>query len=405
MKKQWMVLAVLPIVAATAMAAGMQESKHAGLKRVVVDDARDDHEAFDAAAWKKKLAANDLAQREKAFEELADLARRDPDARRAVESWADDKDGELAWTSRLLRREIERSSDPFHRGPGNGGPGNGGSGNGGSGNRGQLYGWQPGPNFGGFDWDDFSRRFDDLDSMFGDLREEWGNMLRNMPSTSGNAKSSTKSFSLETGKDGVTCKVTEEVDGKKVEHTYEAKSMEELLDAHPELRDNLGGARFRWFQGSPGGGMLLTPHEGGVTVIPPRGSRLFRLDDGTDADGNPRTDRLGISCGQVAKDRAKDLGIDAGVGLEVMDVAPGSIASLLGLRAGDIVTEINGTTIRSADDVKKVLADRAKDGEVAVVVLGQDGDRRTMSWKPTASDAPEKSLEKSSGKKRGSRDL
>jgi S1-C subfamily serine protease len=80
---------------------------------------------------------------------------------------------------------------------------------------------------------------------------------------------------------------------------------------------------------------------------------------------------------------------------------PGSIASILGLRPGDIVTEINGKAIRSADEVKKVLADRSKDGEVAVVVLGEGGDRRTMTWKPKASEAPEKP----SGKKRGSRDL
>jgi hypothetical protein len=394
MKKHWLVLAALPLVAATAVAAGTQNAKSGGLKRVV-DDTRDDQEAFDAAAWKKKLSTSDLAQREKSFEELADLARRDPDARRAVESWADDKDSELAWTSRLLRREIEQRSDAFPSNPFRRGPGN----------RGQLYGWQSGPNGGGFDWDDFSRRFDDLDSMFGDLREEWGNMLKNMPSPSGNAKSSTRSLNIQSGPDGVTCKVTEEVDGKKVEHTYQAKSMEELLDAHPELRENLGNGAgngaFRWFQGSPGGGVLVNPH-GGMLLPRADGSRAFRLEDGTDADGNPRTDRLGISCRQLPKDRASELGLDAGNGLEVMDVVPGSIASLLGLRQGDVVTEINGATVRSADDVKKVLADRAKDGEVAVSVVGDDGDRRTMTWKPKAADASEKP----SGKKqRGSRDL
>ena len=391
MKMHWMVMAAIPLLVATGVASGTQASKGTGLKRVA-DDVRDDHEAFDASAWKKKLASSDLAQREKAFDELADLARQDRDARKAVESWADDKDSELSWTSRLLRREIERRSDssgPFHHG-----------------GRGQLFGAQPGPNWNGFDWDDFSRRFDDLDSMFGDLRQEWGSMLRNLPSTSGNAKSSSKSFSLQSGPDGVTCKVTEDVDGKKVEHTYDAKSMEELLDAHPELRENLGGlslggGRFQWFQGAPGGGVLIQPR-GGVGAIPRTdGLRAFRMDDGTDADGNPRTDRLGITCSQLSKERAEELGLDAGAGLQVMEVVPGSIASILGLRSGDVVTEINGTTIRSADDVRKVLADRSKDGEVAVVVLGEGGDRRTMTWKPKASDA----AEKPSGKKRGSRDL
>jgi len=147
--------------------------------------------------------------------------------------------------------------------------------------------------------------------------------------------------------------------------------------------------------------VLIQPR-GGLGAIPRTdGLRSFHMDDGMDAEGNPRTDRLGIACSQLSTERAYELGLDAGAGLEIMDVVPGSIASILGLRSGDVVTEINGTAIRSADDVKKVLADRSKDGEVAVAVVGEGGDRRTMTWKPKASDA----AEKPSGKKRGSRDL
>lgn len=394
----WMGIAALPIVATMTLGAatangGREDAKTTGLKRVV-DEPRDDGETFDAKSWKKRLGASDLAEREKAFSELADLARRDADARKAVEEWAKaDNDSELAWTSRLLRREIQRGhglSGGLFRNPGTRG-----------------FGGNPGWN--GSDWDEFSRRFEDLDSMFGDLRQEWGDMLRNLPAPSGSSNSS-RSIELQTGPDGVKCTVTEEVDGKPEKHTYEAKSMEELLDAHPELRENLGGLRenlgggsFRMFRGSPhGGGIWIDPN--GRFGVAPRGDSLRALrEDGTDADGKPRTDRLGITCRELPKERADELGIDSGVGLEVQDVASGSIAGLLGLRHGDVVTEVNGTKIQSPEDVRKILADRAADADVAVVVVGDDGHRRTLTWKPSAGD--KKSSEKASGSKKSSRDL
>lgn len=393
----WLVTAALPIVAATGLAAtnGGQEARSGGLKRVV-EEPRDGQDSFDAKAWKKRLGSGDLAEREKAFDELADLARRDGDARKAVEDWAnDDGNSELAWTSRLLRREFQSRRGGLAGGPFR--------------NPGRGFRWNQGPN--GFDWDDFSRRFEDLDSMFGDLREEWGDMLRDLPSTSGSSNSS-RSIELQSGPDGVKCKVTEEVDGKPKTQTYEAKTMDELLDAHPELRENLGGGSFQMFRGPqggvwhgmPGGGMWIDPH--GRTTVIPRGESLrsLRGDDGTDADGNPRTDRLGITCSQISKDRAEELGVDSG--LEVQDVAPGSIASVLGLRHGDVVTEVNGKSIQSPEDVKKVLSDRASDADVSVVVLGDNGHRRTLTWKPGASDKkPSDKAEKASGSKRGSRDL
>jgi len=188
--------------------------------------------------------------------------------------------------------------------------------------------------------------------------------------------------------------------------------MDELLDAHPELRENLGGGSFRLFHGAPhggGGGVWVGPN--GRFGVLPRGEGLRSLRDpaprdqaprdqeGTDADGQPRTDRLGITCREVPKDRADELGIDSG--LEVQDVSAGSIASLLGLSHGDVVTELNGKEIRSPEDVRKVLADRAADAQVAVVVVGEDGHRRTLTWKPGSGD--KKPSEKSS--KKGSRDL
>jgi S1-C subfamily serine protease len=129
-----------------------------------------------------------------------------------------------------------------------------------------------------------------------------------------------------------------------------------------------------------------------VQVFPRRGlygaSPRLRAQDGDrfevrgDDEGGPPTDRLGIQCRPVSKDRASELGIDSGVGLSVEEIVPGSIASLLGLRRGDVVVEINGAAIHGTDDVKKTLHDRAAGAEVSVVVVGEGGQRRTLTWKP-----------------------
>ena len=92
------------------------------------------------------------------------------------------------------------------------------------------------------------------------------------------------------------------------------------------------------------------------------------------------------------------MGLESGVGLSVVEVQPGTIASLLGLRAGDVVIEVDGRTIRGTDDVKQALKDRAPDAAVSVLVAREDGERQTLTWKPKASSAK-------AGKKSGSRDL
>src|SRR5258707_11747466 len=325
-------------------------------------DADDDKKdaRFDREAWKKRLGAADFDERVRAFDELVGIAGRNGEARKALEAWSKDgQDSELAWTSRLLLREVDRS--PWHAFGPRGLLGRGGMG-------------------GNFDFDDFAGRFDGLDSMFGDLRWQWGDMLGSLPKPTTGSKSSSQSMSLQVGPDGVTCEITENVDGKEQKHTYTAGSVDELLEAHPELRDPLGGTGIRVF-GRPGGSVRILPRT--LNGLSPRISRgdtdPFGVDDGE--NGEPPTDRLGIQCRVVAKDRASELGLDAGVGLSVEEVMPGTIASLLGLRRGDVVVEVDGATIHGTEDVQKALHDRAANADVSVVVVGSDGHKRTLNWR------------------------
>src|SRR5260221_266587 len=264
----------------------------------VHDADKDKADRFDREAWKKRLGAADFDERMRAFDEFAGLAGQNGDARKALEAWSkDSQDSELAWTSRLLLREVDKR--PWH----------------GFGTLGQH-------GRGGMDWnlDDFSRRFDDLDSKFGDLRSQWGDMLGSLPKPTTGSKSSSQSMSLQLGPDGVTCEVTDNVDGKEQKHTYTAGSVYELLEAHPELRDQLGGTEFQVF-GRPGGSVRILPR--GLGSLSPRISRgdadpfVQKGDVDADENGEPPTDRLGIQCRVVTKDRASELGLDAGVGLSV----------------------------------------------------------------------------------------
>jgi PDZ domain len=397
MKMHGLAMAALPLLAIAGMSGPQKGSGSAqdatgpdahspkGKLTRVMDGDKDKDDRFDRDAWRKRLATADLEDRVRAFDELAALAGRSDDARKALEEWSKDgKDAQLAWTSRLLLREIDknpwRSLRPGFRGRGG---------------MGGMGGMDP-----SFDFDDFARRFDDLDSMFGDLRSQWGDMLRAMPAPSAGSSSS-KSMSLQVGPDGVTCEVTENVGGKEEKHKYTASSVDELLQAHPELRDSLGGTGFQVY-GLPRGSLQFFPRRGpsGRAPLVLRGDGQ-PLEVGGDDTAEPPTDKLGIQCRAVTKDRAGELGLDAGVGLSVEDVVPGTIASLLGLRNGDVVIEVNGVTIHGTDDVKKALHDRAANADVSVVVVGQGGQKRTLTWKPKpAGDTSDKAEAKS-----GSRNL
>ena len=113
MKMGWFAMAALPLLAATGAPGqdpSAQETTAPKGKLVRVKDARKGDEKFDKDAWKKRLASQDLEERERAFGEIAALARHNDEARKAIEEWSKStSDGDLAWTSRLLLRDIDRS--------------------------------------------------------------------------------------------------------------------------------------------------------------------------------------------------------------------------------------------------------------------------------------------------------
>jgi hypothetical protein len=389
MNSTWIAFASLTVLLATGP--GVQDKpSEAGPTRGknrltrVAPDSRDDDEdgPFDREAWKKKLTQADLAARQDEFERLAGIARGNDAARAALEDWSHDtQNQDLAWTSRLLLREIQRApragrrkldfeADAFGR---------------------------------DFDTDRFQRWFEDLDSNFNDLRRDFDDMLRSPPAGSKaqggvQGHESAQSFTLQVGPDGVTCEVLENVDGKQEKRKYEAQSLDELLEAHPELRDRIRVGQVQGFglgQGLGAGPQFRTwtwpgvgSGSGRLLRVPPQSESRPEGDAGTDSA--LRTDRLGVHCTPTPEDKAQELSIDAGQGLLVTDVVDGSLAELLAIRTGDVIVEVAGRKVKSSEDVHAALAARAPDSALSVVVVDAKGSRRTLTWTPKVKAAKEK---------------
>lgn len=329
---------------------------------------------IDRDAWRKRLEDPSLEDRLRAFDEVVELARRDDAMRSALADWSRDGGArELAWTSKLALRELDTSRPS-------------GSEQGGW----RRFGGRSGtddPFFGGRGFADLEQRFEELqrrfgglDSMFGDLQREmeraFGGAHGLVPQQGNGARSQAQSYSMQVGPDGVKVEVTEEVDGKRETKSYTADSLEDLYTQHPELRDRIGSTPRVDVFGLPGLQRRTAP----------------RLDDAPRLDkrpakpllgaGTPRTDILGVVWSRPEPKVVEEAKLATGVGLRVDSVQPGTIAETLGVRAGDVLIELNGTPLEDGEDVRRVLRERAHDADVVLVLLDGKGQRHTLTWKP-----------------------
>jgi serine protease Do len=76
--------------------------------------------------------------------------------------------------------------------------------------------------------------------------------------------------------------------------------------------------------------------------------------------------RLGVSVDALTDQLAQYFGVKDG--LLVTSVPDGSAASRAGLKAGDVITSINGRTVRSRDDLVRELRD-ANDDELTIAIV------------------------------------
>lgn len=307
-----------------------------------------------AAEWAQDLRFDDLSTRRQAYDQVLEGAQRSPTVRDTVEGWTQGDDLELAWTAELLLREIDRQARPATE-----------------------ERWSP-----------LRERFavplsGDLDRLLGELDDllqappRGGSLFTpGAPPMTGapptGPHSSSESFSLQEGPDGVKVELREVVDGEEQVRTFEAESREALFEAHPELRERLE----RGMAQRPPGlrGLLRQPFAGrGVPPVLLRPSPM-------------RTDILGVHVRGTGDVSGTIEGRDETLGLEVIEVLPDTMAQRMGLAAGDVLLEINGREIRAVEDVRRALAERPEGGAVEVEVRRPNGDRGTRRWEPAGED-------------------
>jgi len=99
--------------------------------------------------------------------------------------------------------------------------------------------------------------------------------------------------------------------------------------------------------------------------------------------GNNR--RIGVSTTTLTKQLADFFGVADGKGVLVTSVEVDSPAAKAGLKAGDVITAVDGEKIESAGDLSRGL-NKQKDGQVTLTVI-RDKSSRTINVTPAKPDA------------------
>lgn len=137
------------------------------------------------------------------------------------------------------------------------------------------------------------------------------------------------------------------------------------------------GEGFRALQSMPDLRSLITPEGRGGNVwkweFPEQGG-----DGMVFAFGNNR--RIGVSTMQLTKQLADYFGIADGQGVLVTSVAEDSPAAKAGIKAGDVITAIDGEKVDGAGDVARGINKR-KEGDVTLTVI-RKGNQRTITVTP-----------------------
>jgi serine protease Do len=90
------------------------------------------------------------------------------------------------------------------------------------------------------------------------------------------------------------------------------------------------------------------------------------------AQGEESKGELGLTVESITPDKAKDMKLANSHGVLVRDVRSGSPAENAGIRAGDVITEVDRQAVTDAANLKRVLAKHPK-GAPIVVMIQRDG--------------------------------
>jgi len=123
----------------------------------------------------------------------------------------------------------------------------------------------------------------------------------------------------------------------------------------------------------PGLERMMPPGANGWKLEGPEAGRDFVF-----AFGNSR--RIGVGTMQLTKQLADYFGVADGKGVLVTSVADDSPAAKAGLKAGDVITAIDGEKIEGAGDLSRAI-NKKNDGDVTLTVI-RNKNQRTITVTP-----------------------
>jgi serine protease Do len=130
--------------------------------------------------------------------------------------------------------------------------------------------------------------------------------------------------------------------------------------------------------------MRAMPDLPGLITPDGRGGNVWKWEGPGQGDGmvfafgNNR--RIGVSTMQLTKQLADYFGIADGQGVLVTSVAEDSPAAKAGIKAGDVITAIDGEKVDGAGDVARGI-NKKKEGDVTLTVI-RKGNQRTITVTP-----------------------
>ncbi|MBO6524056.1 MAG: trypsin-like peptidase domain-containing protein [Balneolaceae bacterium] len=108
--------------------------------------------------------------------------------------------------------------------------------------------------------------------------------------------------------------------------------------------------------------------------------------------GEVRRALLGVSIGAVDFDRATDIGLDEVKGVEILSVSNDGAAALSGIRAGDVVLEVNGQPVNESNELQEKVA-VLRPGDTVDLRIWRDGNElNKMVLLKMLEPAPEEQL-------------
>jgi Do/DeqQ family serine protease len=114
---------------------------------------------------------------------------------------------------------------------------------------------------------------------------------------------------------------------------------------------------------------ILSPSGGSIGLgfaIPSNMARTVM--DQLIKNGRVRRGQLGVTVLKIPSEQASQLGVTQGPGVVVYQVQPGSGADRAGLRQGDVITALNGTTIDDPNTFRNSIASSPPGTEVTLTV-------------------------------------